>query len=327
MIKNMWYAVLDSSTVKKKPVGVKRLGMNLVFFRDRKGALSCVEDLCAHRGAALSGGCMNENHIRCPFHGIEYDQSGKCVFIPSEGKSSTEDFSRFQLQSFPVREIGGIVFLWYGSRAPEGEPDIFPILNDSRFSYSHLEDVWAVHYSRVIENQLDVSHLAFVHHNTIGRGNKTLSNGPKVVWIDENTFQTSANNEVDTGQRPKSAEESEIKVTNLNFKYPNLWLNHINDKLCILAFFVPVDDDHTVLCVRFYDRFTGFRPLNHFIAWIGKFANKIVERQDKRVVETQRPKKSVLRMQEKLVAADLPIIEYRVRRDALLNPAPKVPPQ
>jgi hypothetical protein len=26
----------------------------------------------------------------------------------------------------------------------------------------------------VIENQLDVAHLPFVHHNTIGRGNRTL---------------------------------------------------------------------------------------------------------------------------------------------------------
>ncbi len=67
----------------------------------------------------------------------------------------------------------------------------------------HVEDTWNVDYSRVIENQQDVSHLAFVHHNTIGRGNKTLCNGPKVVWLDNDTMQTSADNEVDYGQMPK----------------------------------------------------------------------------------------------------------------------------
>ena len=79
-------------------------------------------------------------------------------------------------------------------------------------------------YSRVIKNHLDVSHLAFVHPNTIGRGNRTLVNGPKVVWKDENTLQTSADNEKDEGQMPKSAEDSMIKSTNLTFKFPNLWL-------------------------------------------------------------------------------------------------------
>ncbi len=56
-----------------------------------------------------------------------------------------------------------------------GEPDVFDVVTDSSYVYSHVEDIWSVHYSRVIENQLDVSHLALVHHNTIGRGNKTLS--------------------------------------------------------------------------------------------------------------------------------------------------------
>ena len=31
-------------------------------------------------------------------------------------------------------------------------------------------DPWDAHYSRVIENQLDVPHVPFIHHNTIGRG-------------------------------------------------------------------------------------------------------------------------------------------------------------
>ncbi len=47
--------------------------------------------------------------------------------------------------------------------------------------------------------------------------------------------------------------------------------------------------------------------------------NKIVLGQDRRVVETQVPKKSSLRMKENLAAADLPIIEYRSKRHKLQN--------
>ena len=67
------------------------------------------------------------------------------------------------------------------------------------FVYSEIEDHWNTHYSRAIENQLDVVHVPIVHYNTIGRGNKTLINGPKVIFEDGNLI-TSANNEEDHGQ-------------------------------------------------------------------------------------------------------------------------------
>ena len=291
MIKNQWYAVLSSNSVKNgEVVGARRFGENLVFFRNESGQLSLVSSLCAHRGASLEKACVKEGNIRCPFHGIEYSSDGKCVHVPSEGRTSTLDFSRFNLKNYTVEEIGGIVFAWYGDSKPSHGPDYFDVITDPNYVYDHIEDLWNVHYSRVIENQLDVSHLAFVHRTTIGRGNKTLCNGPKVIWLDENTMQTSANNEVDSGQLPKSSEDSVIKTTNLTFKFPNMWLNHVTDKILILAFFVPVDEEHAIIALRFYNRITGMRPVDKAIAFLGSRANKIVERQDKRIVETQLPK-------------------------------------
>ena len=318
MIQNQWYAVLSSHEVRPgQVVGARRFGENVVFFRNERGELGCVTSLCAHRGASLEKGCIRDGNIKCPFHGIEYAVDGKCVHIPSEGRASKLDFKRFDLKSYPVREIGGIIFAWYGEGDPDKEPDVFDVVTDPAYSYDHINDTWNVQYSRVIENQLDVSHLAFVHHNTIGRGNRTLANGPKVVWLDDNTLQTSANNEVDEGQTPKSAEDSIIKSTNLNFKFPNMWLNHVTDKIMILAFFIPVDEEHSIIALRFYNRITGVKAIDKLIAKMGSWANKIVERQDKRIVETQLPKASGLSIGEKLVAADLPIMEYRRRRSEL----------
>ena len=318
MIKNQWYAVMSSHHIKKNSVvGARRFGENLVFFRTVDGEIGCVQDMCAHRGASLSEGCVVNDHIQCPFHGIEYAADGKCTYVPSEGKASKNNYSRFNLRSYPTRETGGIIFVWYGDREPDKEPDCFSIIQDNSYTYDHMEDVWKVDYSRVIENQLDVSHLAFVHRTTIGRGNKTVSHGPKVVWLDDNTLQTSANNEMDHGQLPKPADECVIKNTNLTFKFPNMWLNHVSEKICIFAFFIPVDDENSIIALRFYNRITGIKAIDKAIAWLGSRANKMIERQDKRVVETQLPKKSELRINENLVAADRPIIEYRSRREEL----------
>ena len=99
-------------------------------------------------------------------------------------------------------------------------------------------------------------------------------------------------------------------------------MNHISSKIKVIIYFAPVDDENTVLYIRFYCRLTGFKPLDSLIAWIGKFGNKIVERQDKRVVITQRPKASAFKSGEKLVPGDRPIVTYRRIREELKNNTP-----
>lgn len=320
MIPNQWYAILPSKQVKANQLlAVKRLNLELVLFRSANGAISCVVDQCAHRGAALSKGKLKDGCIQCPFHGLEFNPDGRCVFIPANGTSSTETLGRYNVKHFPVREWQGILYIWYGDAdSVAGEPPFFTDHMDGSFVYSEIEDHWNSHYSRCIENQLDVVHLPFVHHNTIGRGNKTLVNGPKVVPTAGGLI-TSANNEVDAGQTPKKASDCVINPTYLEFLFPNLWMNHISDAIKVIIFFAPVDDENTILYIRFYCKVTGFKPLDTLIAFFGKFGNRVIERQDKRVVVTQRPKISAYRSQEKLLSGDAPIIQYRRIRDELKN--------
>jgi len=44
MIPKQWYVVLDSTQVGRNPVGVKRMGEKLVFWRDEAGILGCLHD-------------------------------------------------------------------------------------------------------------------------------------------------------------------------------------------------------------------------------------------------------------------------------------------
>jgi len=62
MIKNHWYAVLESKEVpKSKLIGVTRFGENLVLWRGKNREVICLSDKCAHRGAALSIGKLCDN--------------------------------------------------------------------------------------------------------------------------------------------------------------------------------------------------------------------------------------------------------------------------
>lgn len=56
---------------------------------------------------------------------------------------------------------------------------------------------------------------------------------------------------------PRSAEECEIKPTYLSFKYPNVWMNHISEKIKVMIYFAPVDEENTILYIRFYNKLTN----------------------------------------------------------------------
>ncbi len=293
MIRNQWYVVLDSKQVGDKPVGVKRLGEKLVFWRDSKQQVRCAFDRCPHRSVALSLGKVHGGHLQCPFHGFEFDSSGQCVLIPAEGRSSQPP-AAMRLNSYPAYEAHGFIWIWWGDTPPADlkPPSFFDNLDD-RFYYGSAIDPWKAHYSRVIENQLDVAHLPFVHYNTIGRGNRTLVDGPKVIWCDKNEKMmcTYVFNRVDDGSKPRSADELDVRdgQVHLELIMPNLWQNFISDDVRVLAAFVPVDDENTLLYLRFYQKFLPVPILGKLVAQLSMPANIYIAHQDRGIVETHTP--------------------------------------
>ncbi|MGB9695573.1 MAG: Rieske 2Fe-2S domain-containing protein [Caldisericaceae bacterium] len=319
MIRNQWYAVLSSHDVKDKPVGVTRFGEKLVFWRGKDNSVNCIADKCAHRGASLSLGKIVDEHIQCPFHGFQYDGSGRVVEIPANGKNTPVP-PNFKVNSYKAIEKYDFVWVWYGNSEPQGEPRFFDDI-DGSFVYSEFTDPWKTHYSRCIENQLDVVHLPFVHYNTIGRGNKTLVDGPVLEWKDKEKFYFYVFNRLDDGTPPKKPEDlkGQKSTVYLEFIFPNVWQNHIDDNFMIAAAFVPIDNENTLVYIRSYVKLTKFKPIDRLIAAVSKPGDKIILHQDRRVVETQLPKRSELKMNENLIQGDLPIIEYRKRRQELID--------
>ena len=58
---------------------VKLLGENLVLFRDEAGRYGLIDRHCAHRGADLAFGRLENGGLRCAFHGWLFDVSGQCL--------------------------------------------------------------------------------------------------------------------------------------------------------------------------------------------------------------------------------------------------------
>jgi len=323
MIRNQWYVVLDSTQVAHKPIGVLRLNEKLVFWRDMSGKVVCLVDQCSHRGASLCMGQLKDNHIQCPFHGLEFDSSGRCCLIPANGRQQPVE-ERFAVTSYPTHEAHGFIWIWWGKQPPTTLPRFFTNINKS-FSYSRLCDPWNTHYSRAIENQLDVVHLPFVHYNTIGRGNRTLIDGPGLEIVDEDMFRVYVYNRVDDGTLPRKPSAvpvpDTVKPFKLEFIFPNLWQNFIAEPVRIVVAFVPVDNEHSLLYLRFYQNFMRVPGVRWFVNQLAMPMNRVVLHQDRRVVEQELPKISALKSSENLLQGDHPIIHYRRRRQELQDKA------
>ena len=127
-------------------------------------------------------------------------------------------------------------------------------------------------------------------------------------------------NRVDDGTAPRKPSELSPKAAtsvHLEFIFPNLWQNYISEKVRVIAAFVPVDDGHTILYLRFYQKFMRLPLLGKLVARLSMPSNVYIAHEDRRVVVTQQPKVSGLKIGEILIQGDLPIIEYRRKRAAL----------
>lgn len=320
MIRNQWYVILESREVKAgKPLGVTRMGEKLVVWRDSARKVHVMSDICPHIGAPLCLGKINGDRIACPFHGFEYDATGAARYVPALGKAG-EIPKALRARTYPAYEAHGWIWMYWGE--PQGElpePKWFDI--DDSFHYDGFHQHWPVHYSRMAENQMDVMHLPFIHANSIGRGGRSVVEGP-IARLEDDVISIWVYNRRDDGTPPRKAEDLPLPVRPpyLVFNFPNLWENRIAEDIRIVAAFVPVDDENSVIYIRYYQRMVKFPLLKNLFSWIGKLGSIYITNQDRRVVSRQLPKRTMLKkMGEKLLQGDHAILTYRKRRHELLK--------
>ena len=98
---NFWYVADESKNITDQPLKKKMLGQNFVLFRDSKGKVKCLSDVCIHRGGSLAGGKMVGDCIQCPYHGWHFDGEGSCKRIPSIGKEAKIP-KRAKIDAYPT---------------------------------------------------------------------------------------------------------------------------------------------------------------------------------------------------------------------------------
>lgn len=173
MLRRYWLPVaVSAQLVQRNPMPVTPFGEKLALFRDASGRLGLIADRCAHRGTSLSAGSklvktsgrLDENGVRCPYHGWLYDVNGQCKDQPGE-PDGHKFCDKVKLQAYPVQEKYGFLWAYLGPGEPPELPPIDAIAREDGVRINTVGK-WPCNYFQVLENLVDPVHVSVLHQET-----------------------------------------------------------------------------------------------------------------------------------------------------------------
>ncbi len=181
-LKNYWYVAAKSGEITDNIVARVICNLPLALYRQSDGRIAAVNNYCSHRRAPLSLGRVIDDTIECPYHGLRFAPTGRCVLIPSQ--SDIPD--RANIKGYETVERYGLVWVWIGAEpadiaklpalpwreSDEWDPDII-------YHY-HVK---AAHIL-MTDNLLDLGHVAFIHADTVGFDPAALKEDPLKTEVD-----------------------------------------------------------------------------------------------------------------------------------------------
>jgi phenylpropionate dioxygenase-like ring-hydroxylating dioxygenase large terminal subunit len=118
-MRRYWHPIALSSNVTDTPQKIRILGEDLVLFRDKKGRPGLLYPRCMHRGTTLYYGKVEEEGIRCCYHGWLFGVQGHCLDQPCEPEGGLYK-DKVRQPWYPVLELYGLVWAYMGP--PEKKP-------------------------------------------------------------------------------------------------------------------------------------------------------------------------------------------------------------
>jgi phthalate 4,5-dioxygenase len=254
LLRRYWQPVALSEELPEggAPVPLKIMGEELVLFRDDSGEPGLLGLHCAHRGADLSYGRLEDGGLRCIYHGWLYDRTGRCLEQPGEPTNSTFH-ERIRQTAYPCQERAGAILAYMG-------PDEAPLLPnydfltapDGYFSATKLHS--QCNYLQALDGGLDPAHVPFLHWNRERATSdpRSASNDPAQVFAEETDYGVRI-----AMVRHVDAEHNFVGITDYILPNINAFTGTSRDGYSV-NWFVPIDD---VTYWKFNFTFTREQPI------------------------------------------------------------------
>ena len=161
----------------QRPTAVRLLDEPLVLWFDRTNqSWRAFVDRCPHRLVPLSEGRINRRgELECPYHGWSFSGDGRCSHIPQvdadqPGGDTPLNSPRSRCISRAVASGQGLLFVFSGAAdvAANHPLPLVPLLDEPGWLVQDTFRDLPYDALTLLENVLDVSHVPFTHHATVG---------------------------------------------------------------------------------------------------------------------------------------------------------------
>ena len=178
LMRRYWQPVLASQNVTSRPREIRILGEDLIIFRDGQGKPGLLYPRCMHRGTSLFWGKVEQDGIRCCYHGWKFDVEGNCLEQPCEPGGGTDAGRSSARQPwYPVRERYGLVWAYmgppermpvlprYSCMEPLEDGETYIAYDNSMAAHADLDGPEVVPYSwlHMNDNVMDPFHVQVLH--------------------------------------------------------------------------------------------------------------------------------------------------------------------
>jgi len=163
LLRRYWQPIAPVATfAERDTMKVRLLGEDLALFRTTRGEWGLIEARCPHRGASLAYGIPAEDGVRCMYHGWLFGRDGVCREMPNEPPESKFP-EPAPLKSYPVRELGGLLFAYLGPAPAPLLPNWDLFVWGEGVVKQIGTGVIPCNYFQIMENSVDPIHGEWAH--------------------------------------------------------------------------------------------------------------------------------------------------------------------
>lgn len=171
---NAWYAAAYDVELKRQLLPRTICNKPVVLYRKENGTPVALADACWHRLVPLSLGRLEGDNVICGYHGLEFDETGRCVYMPSQDTINPSAC----VKSYPIAEKHRFIWIWPGDPAL-ADPALIPDMHwnqDPEWAADGKMIEVKCDYRLVVDNLMDLTHETFVHGSSIG--NRAVAEAP-----------------------------------------------------------------------------------------------------------------------------------------------------
>ena len=171
VFRRFWLPVCTSQQLPKpdcNPLRVRLLGQDFVAFRNSSGVVGLLDEHCPHRGASLALGRVEENGLRCLYHGWKFATDGKVQDMPNCGSKAIRE--RVRAPAYPVREEGGLVWTYLGAAEEIPPFTRYAFMNAVPANRAVVRINVNCNYLQLTEGGFDSSHVGILHSDVARPG-------------------------------------------------------------------------------------------------------------------------------------------------------------